>query len=151
MLKVVSTINKVISEQLNSSCDINNAITGADSASSPTIVDEMITDHSEDTSWVLDATSGPTFSLDVISLLNVATPSEIKFLHIQCHKKVLVNGDTSSPVRFDVAVDTVSLGSMSQLQFANCEGFIPANITISNVNVQTGDKAVLTVVFGVKK
>lgn len=129
---------------------MENETVGRVNASSPIIVDEMIYDRVDCKSWTLDSTSGPAFNLDIFSLLDLSDPNEMKFLHVQSKSFIEKIDDVVEPVRFDVNLGGVDLGSMSQFQLTNMENFTPDSLTITNVNVQSGKKAYFTVFFAIK-
>lgn len=151
MIQILSQIKFLYSDELNSNATISNKINGRVTASSPAIVGEMLIDHADSMSWVLDETTGPAFNLDVVSLINNASAGEINAIHVQCHKIIEDNDDNTDPVRFGVTLGAVDLGEMSQFQLTNMKNFSQSTLTIDSVEVQAGEKALLIVVFSLDK
>jgi len=128
---------------------INNKIVGKRISSVPALEAEMTLDRESSPTWILNRTQGAAFSQDLLAITDETFPYNVKFLHIQCHQLTESVGDVPQPLRFTLAIDGVSMGSMTQYQIANVDGFVPANITVSNVVVPTDKRAVLTAIIGI--
>ena len=145
---IVSTkIDKIISDQLGNKTILMNVFTGKDVASIDPQGQEMLVDQADSKEWILDATTGATFNVNLLTLLNT-TVDKIKFIHIECYKNFLSVGDVPAPIRFSLNFDGVAMGKMSQFQLGNADSLTAANITITNVEATGTDQAVLQVVFG---
>lgn len=149
-IKVKTQVDKTVSESLGNQTILNNSIDGRSIASAVSQGQEMLIDQADSKEWILDVTSGPAFTLDLLTVLNT-TIDKIKFLHVQCYKNVIDPGDVNAPIRFSLNWDSTAMGKMSQFQLANADSLTAANITLSNVEVTGTDKAILQVVFAIKQ
>lgn len=150
LIKVSTKVEKEVSSTLGNKEILNNSFTGRSVASTLPQGQEMIVNQADSKEWILNATTGPAFNLNLLPLLNAAI-GEVKFIHIECYKEFLKIGDVHAPIRFTLNWGGTNMGKMSQFQLANADSLTAANITISNVEVTGTDNAVLQVVFGLKK
>ena len=149
-LNVITKIDKVVSSKLGNQEILNNSFTGRSVESLSPQGQEMLITQADSKEWIFDATTGAAFNLDILPLIN-ATIDEVKFIHIECYKEVLLTGDTHAPIRFSLDWGGAVMGKMSQFQIANADSLTAANITISNVEVTGTDNAVLQLIVGLKK
>lgn len=149
-LEITTKVDKTVSEQLGNKTILNNRILGRSIASVVPQGQEMLVDQADSKEWLLDVTSGPAFSVNLLALLNT-TIDKIKFLHIECYKDVINPGDINAPYRFSLDWGGTNMGKMSQFQLANADSLTAANITVSNIEIPVGstDFAILQVVFAI--
>jgi len=99
-------------------------------------------------------TASVSFSCNVFDFVKI-DKSKCTFLHIQCHEVVESPSDIPAPVRFQLSIDAVALGKMSQYQSANMSGFDSAML-IDSILLPDGTVAgtkktvVLSVIVGSK-
>lgn len=149
-IQVITKVDKTVNEKLGNQTILNNSFVGRSTGSLAPQGQEMLIDQADSKEWILDSATGPTFSLDLLSVLNT-TIDKIKFIHIQCYKNYQTVGDVPAPIRFSLQVGGNSLGKMSQFQMANIDGLSGADFTVSNVEASGTDEAILQVVFGIKQ
>lgn len=155
-IKVTSKIEKTIDDSLESSSVVRNSFSSKTALSAGETVG-WVADYCNVNSWILNTTTGPAFSQDLISVLDSGvTASNITFIHVQCVKRVLLATDSSDPVQFDIrwtdGASELNLGSHSQFQLANSTIANLTALTISNIAaVETDSEAILTVIIGYNK
>lgn len=111
-------------------------------------------DHTDIKSWELDSTSGTSFNLDVLALINVINANlggEIKTLHIQSRRRIRSRNEIDESCRFTVTTDQGVMGSMGQITLVDLSNFNYSQLSVSNVIVPEGELGVLTIVIGVNK
>lgn len=148
-LSITTKLDKSINESLGNKTILNNTFSGSSIPSLSPQGQEMIIDQADSKEWILDASTGAAFDLDLLTVLNT-TIDKIKFIHIQCYKNFQSVGDVPAPIRFSLNIDGTLLGKLSQFQIANADSLTAANITVSAIEVTGDEQAVLQVVFGIK-
>lgn len=150
MVTVVSKI-QYTGQEFGGDKSLNNQITGKRIATVPALQAEMVLDRESSPTWILDTAQGAAFSKDLLSIVDETAPANIKFIHVQCHQYVESVSDVAQPIRFNVVINSAtSLGAMSQFQLTNCDGFPLTGLIISNINIPTGKKAILSIIIGIK-
>ncbi len=151
-IRVNTEIKKTISSIVESELLIKNTIQAVTSDNPNITTDDLNVDHVDVKTWNLTVTQGTSFSLDILTLLNVVTlSSELKFLHIQCHRLVKSDRAAITPYRFTLVSDQGSIGNVSQFTLANIDTFGFTTLTVSNVVIPANEEATLTVVFGINR
>lgn len=148
-------ITTVISDNTpdgSSSGEVRNIIDSVDAATSPAVShNEMIITEDFKKSWILDETTGPAFDQNIYSLLGVTEEDDVKCIHIQCRQVNLGEGSKYKPIFFNFALGAADLNNMSQFTMCNLGGFEQNILTVSNVQVPAGEKAILEVFIGINQ
>jgi hypothetical protein len=149
-VEITTKVDKIISEKLGNKTILNNSLIGKSVASISPQGQEMLIDQADSKEWILNATSGPAFNLDILPLIN-SVIGKVKLVHIECYKEILKPGDIHAPIRFSLNWGGTAMGKMSQFQLANADSLTAASITISNIEVSGTDNAILQLVFCTKQ
>lgn len=153
-IKWITQIQKSISDIIGSEININNTVQALSTDNPLLTTNDLIIDHTDIKTWNLDQASGAAFSLDIFSLLNIATANldeKAKIIHVQCHKRILKSTDRVTPIRFQVSADGNAIGKMSQLSLVTIDELFWTTLTISDIVLGAGEEAILTILIGVDK
>lgn len=151
LLNVITKIDKTVSETLGNKELLNNSFVGRSTASAVPQGQEMLIDQADSKEWIVPQASAAAFSKDLVSLLGLSDADEIKFIHIQCYKEVVLTGDIPAPIRFALEWDGNAMGKMSQFQLANADVLTAANITITDPEVAVGESCIIQCIFALKQ
>lgn len=150
-LRITTEIKHDISEANQSLVNVSNVIQGLTSDNPLVTTEDLVIDNFDSKTWILDETQAASFVLDVMTLVNTASISEVKFIHIQCHKYVTSNRERLTPIKFRLNLAGNPAGSMSQFSVFNVADWQHAVVSIDNITVASNEKAVLRVVIGLDK
>jgi len=150
-VRIITEINRTIDSVDSSEVKVSNVIQGVNASNPLLTSNDLVIDHMDTKTWVLDQSQATAFSLDIMGLINSASTTEIKFIHIQCHKVVSSNRERQVPIKFALSLDGSSAGKVSQFSMFDVENFPFSAVTVGAMTLGTDEKCVLTVVFGLDK
>jgi hypothetical protein len=150
-LRITTEIKHDISEANQSLVNVSNVIQGLTSDNPLITTEDLVVDNFDSKTWILDETQATSFTLDVMTLINTASISEVRFVHIQCHKYVTSNRERLTPIKFRISLDSNVVGNMSQFSAFNVSDWQHSTVSIDNITVASNEKAVLRVVIGLDK
>lgn len=150
-IKITSNIERSIEGAVGSSVSIKNTFASEVEGGA----EKFVADYSTTDSWILDPAQGLAFNENILRVIDTTVDGQdVSFIHIQCSKRIITSTDQPDPIRFDVTINGVLIGAMSQFQLANCKLPVPLTpdvITISNVAVPANAQAAITVIVGFNK
>lgn len=139
MIKITTTTSTQSETEFQSNSTINSSTTFR-------FIDNQIdpqVDRIDTRQWII---ADVNFSLNVLNSI-LQADERLVFIQITCHQGRLTPDQITKPLRFDLSIDLLKLGRLSNFQLIDFEESDFDEISLSNFDLGDNEKAILRITF----